>query len=101
MINALSLPFVGSHELRRDLTKLLDNVKKTNEPVVVTSQGKPTAILTSVENYNQLQDMIDELQLAITELTDKTYIKSLVAERKKIRSGHGIRAEKLYKDLGI
>jgi len=101
MINALSLPFVGSHELRRDLTKLLDNVKKTNEPVVVTSQGKPTAILTSVENYNQLQDMIDELQLAIKELTDKTYIKSLVAERKKIRSGHGIPAEKLYKELGI
>ena len=45
MINALSLPFVGSHELRRDLTKLLDNVKKTNEPVVVTSQSKTTTIL--------------------------------------------------------
>ena len=45
--------------------------------------------------------MIDELQLAIKELTDKTYIKSLVAERKKIRSGHGIPAEKLYKELGI
>lgn len=101
MINALSLPFVGAHELRRDLTRLLDDVKKTNEPVVVTSQGKPTAILTSVENYNQLQDMIDELQLAIKELTDKTYIKSLIAEKKKIRSGHGIPAEKLYKELGI
>ena len=62
MINALSLPFVGSHELRKDLTRLLDNVKKTNEPVVITSQGKPTAILTSVDNYNQLQEMINELE---------------------------------------
>ena len=101
MINALSLPFVGSHELRRDLTRLLDNVKKTNEPVVITSQGKPTAILTSVEDYNQLQEVIDELQLAIKELTDKAYIKTLVEEKKKIRSGKGIPAEKLYKELRI
>ena len=101
MINALSLPFVGSHELRKDLTRLLDNVKKTNEPVVITSQGKPTAILTSVEDYNQLQEVIDELQLAIKELTDKAYIKTLVEEKKKIRSGKGIPAEKLYKELRI
>jgi len=101
MINALSLPFVGSHELRKDLTRLLDNVKKTNEPVVITSQGKPTAILTSVDNYNQLQEMINELQLAIKELADKAFIKTLVEEKKKIKSGKGIAAGKLYKDLGI
>src|SRR3989344_5540898 len=101
MINALSLPFVGSHELRKDLTRLLESVKKTNEPVVITSQGKPTAILTSVENYNQLQEMVDELQLAIKELADKTYIKKLVEEKKKIRSGKGIPAEELYEELGI
>ena len=101
MINALSLPFIGTHELRRKLTALLDNVKKTNEPVVITSQGKPTAILTSVENYNQLQEMIDELQLAIKELADKKYIKELISEKKKIKSGKGIAAEDLYKQLGI
>jgi len=101
MINALSLPFVGSHELRKDLTRLLDGVKKTNEPVVITNQGKPTAILTSVENYNQLQEMIDELQLAIRELTDKEYIKTLIDEKKKIRSGKGIPAKDLYREIGI
>ena len=101
MFNALTLPFIGSHELRRELTRLLNNVKKTNEPVVITSQGKPTAILTSVENYNQLQEMIDELQLAIKELADKAYIKTLVEEKKKIKLGRGIAAEKLYKELGI
>ena len=101
MFNAFSLPFIGSHELRRDLTRLLDSVKKTNEPVVITSQGKPTAILTSVENYNQLQEIIDELQLAIKELTDKTYIKTLIEEKKKVRSGKGILEEELYKEIGI
>jgi len=101
MINALSLPFVGSHELRKDLTRLLDNVKKTNEPVVITSQGKPTAILTSIENYNQLQEMIDELHLVIKELADKEYIKTLIDEKKKVRSGKGIPAEDLYREIGI
>jgi len=101
MLNALSLPFVGSHELRKELTRLLDNVKKTNEPVVITSQGKPTAILTSVENYSQLQEMIDELHLAIKELADSQYIKKLLGEKKKMGSGKGIAAKDLYKDLGI
>jgi len=101
MFNVLSSTFVGAHELRKDLTKLLDTVKKSNEPVVITSQGKPTAILTSVENYNQLQEMIDELQLAIKELTDKVYIKTLIEEKKKVKSGKGIPAEELYKEIGI
>ena len=101
MFNALSLLFIGTHELRKDLTTLLANVKKTNEPVVITSQGKPTAILTSVANYNQLQDMIDELQIAIRELADRKYIKELIGEKKKIKSGRGIAAKDLYKQLGI
>lgn len=101
MINALSLPFVGSHEFRKDLTRLLGNVRKSDEPVVITSQGKPAAILTSVDNYNQLHEMIDELQIAIKELTDKDYIKELFLEKKKIRSGKGINAKDLYKQLGI
>ena len=45
--------------------------------------------------------MIDELQLAIKELTDKQYIKELIEEKKKIKSGKGIVAEDLYKELGI
>ena len=69
--------------------------------MIITSQGKPTAILTSVVNYNQLQDMIDELQLAIRELADHEYIRDLIGEKKKIKSGRGIAAKDLYKQLGI
>ena len=101
MINTLTLPYVGSHELRKELTRLLDNVNKTNEPVVITSQGKPSAILTSVANYNQLLEIIDELQLSIKELTDKKYIEELIVQKKKIKSGKGIVAKNLYRQLGI
>ena len=101
MFNALSFPFVGTHELRKELTKLIIEVKKTNEPIVITSQGKPSAILTSVENYNQLQEMIDELQLAIKELADTNFMKELASEKKKLKSGRGVKAEELYKTSGI
>ncbi|OGD98814.1 hypothetical protein A3A49_00680 [Candidatus Curtissbacteria bacterium RIFCSPLOWO2_01_FULL_38_11b] len=101
MINALSLPFIGSHEFRKELTRLLDNVKETNEPIVITNQGKPSAILTSVDSYNQLHEMIDELQIAIRELADKEYISELITQKKKIKSGKGIAAKDLYKQLGI
>jgi len=101
MINALTLPFIGAHEFRKELTRLLDTVQKTNEPVVITTQGKPTAILTSIENFNQLQEMIDELQLAIKELSEKEYINELIKEKTKIKSGKGIAAGDLYKEIGI
>jgi len=101
MYNALSLPFIGTHELRKELSKLINNIKTTNEPVIITSQGKPTAVLTSVDNYNQLQEMIDELQLAIKELADKEYIKELIAAKSQIHSGKGISAKDIYKDAGI
>ena len=93
--------FVGTHELRKNLTLLLKSLKTEGEPFVVTHQGKPAAVLTSVENYTQMLEMIDELQLAIKELADKAFIKTLVEEKKKIKSGKGIDAGKLYKDLGI
>lgn len=101
MFNALSLAFVGSHQLRKELTKTIGDIKKTNEPVVITSQGKPAAILSSVESFNQLHEMIDELQIAIKELADTQYLKELIIEKKKIKSGNGIEAKKLYKQLGI
>ncbi|OGD85908.1 hypothetical protein A2164_03005 [Candidatus Curtissbacteria bacterium RBG_13_35_7] len=101
MINVLSLPFIGSHEFRKELTRLLDDVKKTDEPIVITNQGKPSAILTSVNSYNQLHEMIDELQIAIKELADKEYISELAREKKKIKLGRGIAAKDLYKKLGI
>lgn len=101
MLNPLSLPFVGTHELRRDLTSLLASVKKNREPIVITSQGKPTAILTSVANYNQMLEMIDELQLAIKELAEKNYIKELIEEKKKIMSGKGIDASEVYRKLDL
>lgn len=93
--------FVGVHELRKNLTKLLATLAKGEEPVVVTHQGKPTAVLTSVANFTQMLEMIDELQLAIRELADKNYIRELVKEEAKVKSGRGIPAEKLYKEVGI
>jgi len=93
--------FVGVHELRKNLPKLLATLSKNEEPVVVTHSGKPAAVLTSVGNYTQMLEMIDELQLAIKELADKNYIRELIKEAASVKSGKGIPADKLYKELGI
>lgn len=93
--------FIGVHELRRNLTKLLNSLKTDEEPVVVTYQGKPAAVLTSVENYTQMLEMVDELQLAIKELADKEYIRELVKEETRVKSGKGIPAAKVYSELKI
>ena len=45
--------------------------------------------------------MIDELQLAIKELSEKEYINELIKEKTKIKSGKGIAAGDLYKEVGI
>lgn len=99
--NLLKNQFVGVHELRKNLTKLLGSLNKGEEQVIVTYQGKPAAVLTSVENYTQMLEMIDELQLAIKELADKNYIRELITEENKVKSGKGITAEKVYRDLKI
>lgn len=52
--------FVGVHELRVNLTKLLSKLDKNSE-VIVTKQGKPTAILMGLKSYKELTDKLARL----------------------------------------
>ena len=46
--------FVGIREASRQLSKLINRVVHTEEPVVLTSRGKPKAVLISFEAYQRL-----------------------------------------------
>jgi len=46
--------FVGIREASRQLSKLINRVVHTKEPVVLTSRGKPKAVLISFETYQRL-----------------------------------------------
>ncbi len=93
MVDLLGNPFVGVHELRKELTALLEQVQREGVDLVVTQQGKPAAVIMSVERYL-------ELQQALRDLSDPEYVRALLEARREIREGHGVALEEALKELG-
>ena len=94
MLDILRNPFVGVHDLRKNLTKLLSSVKEDGVDVVVTQQGKPVALLVDVERYL-------EMKQALKEFSDPEYLAALFEARKEIREGKGIAAEEVFANKGL
>ena len=94
MLDILKNPFVGVHDLRKNLTKLLSSVKEDGVDVVVTQQGKPVALLVDVERYL-------EMKQALKEFSDPEYLAALFASRREIREGKGIAAEDVFANKGL
>ena len=94
MQEILNNPFVGVHELRKNLTKLLSSVKEDGTEVVITQQGKPVALLVDVEKYI-------EVKQAMKEFSDPIYLADLLEARKEIRDGKGTPAEEVFTRQGL
>lgn len=93
MLDILKNPFVGVHDLRKNLTKLLSSLKEDGVDVVVTQQGKPVALLVEVERYL-------EMMQALKEFSDPEYLAVLFEARREIREGKGIAAEEVFANKG-
>ena len=94
MAEILRSRFVGMHELRKELTKLLEALKEEGQEVVITRQGKPTAVIIDVEKYL-------EVQQALREFSDPEYLAELLEARREIREGKGVPAEEVFKRKGL
>lgn len=94
MLDILRNPFVGVHELRKNLTKLLSSVKEDGTEVVITQQGKPVALLMDIEKYL-------EVKQALKEFSDPEYLADLLEARKEISEGKGIPAEEVFAKKGL
>ncbi len=94
MLNIIENPFVGVHELRKELPQLLKRVHEEGTDIVVTQQGKPVAILLSVERYLEMRE-------SIRDLSDPQYVQELIAARREIDEGKGIPAEEVYREAGL
>jgi prevent-host-death family protein len=94
MVEILKHPFVGVHELRKNLTKLLASIKEDEIEVVITQQGKPVALLMDVEKYM-------EIEQALKEFSDPEYLVDLLEARREIREGKGIPAEQVFAKKGL
>ena len=94
MLDILKNPFVGVHELRKNLTQLLSSVKEDGAEIVITQQGKPVALLIDVEEYL-------EIKQAIKEFSDPEYLATLLEARREIREGKGVPAEEVFTQKGL
>lgn len=94
MTELLRSQFVGMHELRTKLPKVLEALRADGTEVVITRQGKPTAVIVDVEHYLEVQE-------ALKEFSDPAYLSDLLAAREEIRQGNGIPAEEVFRQKGV
>ena len=87
-------PFVGTYELRKNLTSLLAKLSGEVKELVVTAGGKPRAVLMDIEKYLEQKE-------ALKELSDPVYLKKLLKAKKEFESGKGIPAKTIYQKAGL
>ncbi|KKS96699.1 MAG: hypothetical protein UV73_C0009G0050 [Candidatus Gottesmanbacteria bacterium GW2011_GWA2_43_14] len=93
--------FIGAFELRKNLSDLLSKLQKKKTEIVVTQNGKPAAMLLSLDKYLEMKELNEELEEALNELSNRKYIKTLKGEVEIVRSGKGLKARKLFQKLGL
>ncbi|MEW6232939.1 MAG: type II toxin-antitoxin system Phd/YefM family antitoxin [Chloroflexota bacterium] len=94
MVELLRTHFVGMHELRKDLTKLLEALQEEGQEVVITRQGKPMAVIVDLEKYL-------EVQQAMREFSHPEYLANLLEAKREIREGKGVPAEEVFRRRGL
>jgi antitoxin YefM len=86
--------FVGTDDLRRELTDILDKLPEQGGKMVVTQHGKPQAVLMDLDSYLDLLETLEDLQ-------EPGFIESIHQGAKEIKQGKGIPHEQLLKDLKL
>ena len=86
--------FIGTDDLRKRLTDILNNLPKEGGEIIVTQHGTPQAVLLDLQSYLDLHETLEDLQ-------KPGFIESIYEELKEIDKGKGVSHEQLKKNLGI
>ena len=100
-MDIINSTFIGSYELRKNLTDLLAKLRGKKEEIVVTQNGKPAAMLLSVAKYLEMKQLNAELEDAMRELANKEYLKTLTDAVGEVRQKRRKSARKLFKELDL
>ena len=82
-------------KLRHNLGEILDQVANKHERFLVKRSGIPAAVILSLSDFEDLQDLFDTWQ----EQQDPTFQKSLRKARKEIEVGETATLDDLRQDL--
>jgi prevent-host-death family protein len=86
---------VSALEVRQHLGEILSQVANQRDRFVIKKAGIPTAILLSIQDYEDLEDLAE----TALEQLDPEYQKSLKRARKDIEAGRYLRREEVWQDL--
>lgn len=67
-------------EARANLTELLDDLEDRQEHVLITRNGRPSAVMLSADEYESLEETLDILQ-------DKDLLEALRKSEDDVRAG--------------
>ena len=94
LAETLQKKFIGTDELRKGLTDILDKLSDKGGEIVVTQHGTPQAILIDLESYLNLYETLEDLQRP-------GFIESIHAGVEEIEQGKGLTMAELKKNLGL
>jgi prevent-host-death family protein len=81
-------------EARARLSELLDEVEQLHEHVVVTRNGRPTAVVLSAEEYDTLEETVEIL-------SDPEALEVLREAEEDVRAGRVRPWEDVGRELGL
>lgn len=84
-------------KLRHNLGEILDQVANTRARFLIKRSGIPAAVILSVSDYEDLEDLIDTYY----EQQDEIFQQSLNHARAEITSGKAVTLDDLRRDLEV
>jgi len=96
MVKTMTVPKeISALEVRQHLGEILSQVANRRNRFIIKKAGIPTAILLSIRDYEDLEDLVE----TALEQLDPEYQKSLKRASKDIGAGRFIRGEAMWQDL--
>lgn len=75
-------------DLRKDAAKVLKQLKKLNEPLIITQRGRAAAVMQSVESFEQSEH-------------DKELLRLLAKGEREIEKGEGYTLESVLAEADL
>lgn len=75
-------------EARSRLSELLDDLEQRHEHVLITRNGRPSAVLLSAEEFETLEETLEILQ-------DQELLQALQRSEKDVKTGHLVSLKEL------
>ena len=75
-------------DLRKDAAKVLKQLKKINEPLIITQRGRAAAVMQSVESFKQSEH-------------DKELLRLLAKGEREIEKGEGYTLESVLAEADL